>query len=610
MVEIADEMARRRLAMDPVIERMIEVRDRNNGDVIVPVPESDDDLPLHSLAPLLIADAIEQPALYAAQQPPSVIVPALEPGKPMGVRSIDFASRRRKAIYQAWDNSWWELFIGRMYRHLNAYASSAVVVEPDFQRVGPRMTLRDPLMAYPEPKAPEDLGLPCNVGFIQAHSLEWLHYNFPETKARFPRNAFVVSSSGEGEMWDVVEWMDEDETVIGVLGPRDIFNSWVSEPIRWCMELRRFPNPLGRCPAVVPRRVTLDRIISQLSNLVGHADLIARLMYLDIRATEDSVMPSRYVLAKTGQNPRLVDGKWHEGYTGEVNLIVDADAVGELRATPDPNNKATMDRVERNLRVSSGLIPQTGGETYGALRTGRGIDALTGAALDPRTSELHHVAERYLGEVNELILLTYRKVWPSRKFSVGAPADPERVEFVPDEHIEKDRDGKLYLENRVRYPMPGMDDITSTQVIGQMLGAQLLSQYHARRLHPHVPDPEGVERQLMVEQLQSMILASVGQRAVAGGIPPEDIAMLTDAVTRGVSITDAVILVQRAAQERQAAEPPPPGPGQMAAPEAMPGLANPGEGQEMGQPGGAAPLPPPSAVENVRALAQAYAAPA
>jgi hypothetical protein len=498
-----------------------------------------------------------------------------------------------------------------MYRHLNAYATSAVVVEADMERVTPRMTLRDPLMSYPEPKAPEDLSLPMNVGFIQAHSIDWLHHNYPETVDRYPRGtAFAVSSSGEGELWDVVEWMDADETVVGVLGPRDMWNSWTSEPIRWAMELRRFPNLLGICPAVVPRRVTLDRIVSQLSNLIGHVDLIAKLMYLDIRATEDSVMPSRYVVAKTGQNPRLVDGEWHEGYTGKINLVTDADSIGELRSTPDPNNKTTMDRVERNMRVSSGLIPQTGGETYGALRTGRGIDALTGAALDPRTSELHHVAERYLAEVNERILLAYRKTWPSRKFSVGAASDPENVEFVPEDHIETDRDGKLFLANRVRYPMPGMDDINSTQVIGQMVGAQLLSLHHARRLHPHIPDPEGVERQLIVEQLQAMVLASIGQRAVAGGIPPEDIAALSEAVLRGYSVNEAVLMVQKLAQQRQAAQPPAPEPGQLAAPGAMPGLANPGEGQEMGQQGAAmAPQPPPSAVENVRALAQAYAAP-
>jgi hypothetical protein len=611
MTAIAEEMARRRLAQSPLIERMIEVRDRNNGDVVVPVPEMDDDIPLGTLAPLLIADAIEFPATMAAQVAPNITVPSLTPGKQTGVRSIDYASRRRKAIAWTWEKSWWDLLIGRFYRHLSAYATSALVVDLDVANRRPRLTLRDPLSAYPEPKAPEDLSLPMNVGFITGLSLDTLHKVYPETKELAPRGAAFATSAGaggEGEMWDIVEWMDENEIVIGLLGPRNDWRSWTSEPMRWCRELRRYPNVLGRCPAIIPRKVTLDRIISQLSNLTGHSDIIAKLMYLDIRATERSIFPDKYVISKTGQNPRLVDGRWHEGESGEINLVMDADAIGEMRGTPDPNNKMTMDRIERNMRVSSGLVPQAGGETYGALRTGRGIDALMGAALDPKTAELHKVAERYFAAANELILLGFRKMWPSKSYNVGSELDPGSVVFVPEDHVETDASGQLYLENRVHYPIPGMDDINATQVIGQMLGTGLISAFGARRMHPHVRDPEGEERQILVENLQSMNLAALGQRAAQGGIPPADLARLTQLVMGGMSLIDAEIQVDKEASERQAALPPAPTEGQLAAPEAMPGLASPGEGAEMG--GGMPIEPPPPAVDNLNALVAAMQAPA
>jgi hypothetical protein len=610
MLAICEEMARRRLSQDPVIQRMTEVRDRYNGDVVVPVPEVDDDLPLATLAPLLIAEAIEHPALYAAQMPPNITVPALTPGKMTGVRSTDYASRRRKALSYSWDKSWWDLLVGRVYRHLAGYATSAIVVELDMDRHLPIITARDPLMSYPEPKSPEDMSLPINVGFVQAHSRDWLHARYPETVDRYPPGpAFPTSGTGEGELWDIVEWMDADEIVMGVLGPRDAYNSWTSEPIRWAMELHRFPNVMGRCPAIIPRRVTLDRIIAQLSNLTGHVDLMAKLMYLDIRATEQAVFPSRYILAKQGQHPRLVDGVWHEGESGETNVIIDADAVGELRGTPDPNNKATIDRVERNMRVSTGLVPQAGGETYGALRTGRGIDSLLGAALDPRTAELHHVAERYFTEANELVLLGYRHMWPRRSYSVSSPLDPGAVEFTPSTHIETDHAGELFLENRVHYPIPGMDDINATQVIGQMVGANLVSLYDARRMHPHVRDPEGTERQLLVETLENLALGALGQRATTGGIPPTDLAEIIRLVREGHPIHKAIEIADEAASARQAAEPPAPPPGMMAAPEAMPGLAVPGEGAEAGM-GGPPISGPPEGLENLRSLAQALQAPA
>lgn len=609
MLYIAEEMARRRLSQNPVIERMIEVRDRNNGDVVVPVPDTDDDIPLGDLTPLLIAEAIEFPATYAAQAAPNIQVPALVAGRLTGVRSTDYASRRRKALHYAWDKSWWELLVGRMYRHLAAYATSALVVELDMDLKMPRLTCRDPLQAYPEPKAAEDLSMPLNVGFIQSHSLDWLHAMFPETRDLLPRGAgFATANTGEGELWDVVEWMDADEIVIGVLGPRDLYNSWVAEPIRWCRELRRYPNVLGRCPAVIPRKVTLDRVISQLSNLTGHVDLMAKLMYLDIRATERSIFPDKYVIAKTGQNPRLVSGKWLEGETGEINLVTDAEAIGELRGTPDPNNKMTMDRLERNVRVSSGLVPQAGGETYGALRTGRGIDSLMGAALDPKTAELHHVAERYLTEANELILLGYRNMWPKRTYVVSSPLDPGAVEFEPGKHVETSPDGKPYLENRVAYPIPGMDDAMATQVIGQMMGTNLISAYDGRRMHPHIKDPEGTERQLLVEQLEQMTLAALGQRATAGGIPPEDMGALIARVREGYPIDQAIVLVNEEASARQAQVPPAPAPDQIAAPEAMPGLGVPGEGAGMGM--DTQIQPPPAGIDNLNALAAALQAPA
>jgi hypothetical protein len=333
----------------------------------------------------------------------------------------------------------------------------------------------------------------------------------------------------------------------------------------------------------MPRRVTLDRIASQLANLTGHVDMMARLNYLDIRATERSVFPDRFIMAKTGQSPRMASGSWHDGATGEMNVVVDADSVGELRGSPDPNNKMTLDRLERNFRVSSGLIPQSGGETYGALRTGRGIDALMGAALDPRTTELHRIAERYLTRANELILLGFANRWPARIYQVYSPLDPGAVEFKPSEHIERTADGGLFTKNRVSYPIPGMDDINATQVIGQMMGARLIAPYDARRMHPHVTDPEGTERRLIIDEMEQMAMVALGQRAsTPPGIPPEDFARMIELVYEGKRIHEAIAIANQEASERQAAMAPPAMPGAPPGPEMMPGLANPGEGAEAG----------------------------
>lgn len=565
----------------------MEVRDRYSGDVVVPAPSMDDDIPLAQLSPLLIADAVDGQADYASQAQPTISVPALDAASS---RSVDYASRRRKAVGTVWDESWMDLLLARMYRHLAGYATSAMMVELDHELRMPRVVIRDPLSAYPEPKAPEDMTLPANVGFVTSKSLDWLHRTYPETRERFPRGS-GWPNSGDAELWDIVEWVDEDQILIGLLGPRDTYRSWTSEPTRWCMELSALPNVIGRCPAVIFRQVTMDRILSQLANLIGHSDMIAMLTYLDIRATEKSIFPDRYIVGRAGQNPRIVSGEWEGGETGHTNIVIDAESIGELRGTPDPNNKQTLDRLERNLRVSSGLIPAQGGETYGALRTGRGIDSLMGAALDPRTTKLHRIGERYLSALNEIVLTAFAKRWPTRTYQVSFAHEPAVVDFEPAKHIETlrgitDAKGRevLAVKARVLYPIPGMDDTNATVVIGQMLAAGLISQRDARRMHPHVLDPEGTERQVLVEQFEGLSMAGIGQRAQQGGIPPEDLGLFIKMAYEGKRLDEIIAAVNKAASERQATMAPPAAPDQVMAPEAMPGLGNPEEGAGMAPP--------------------------
>jgi hypothetical protein len=612
---IAEEMANRRSAMSPLIERMIEVRDRVNGDVIVPVAEPDDELPLSNLTPLLVADAVEHPAMYATMASPSFTAPVVGTGK----RFADYADRRRRAMGHLWEESWMDLVLGRMFRHLAAYATSALIVEPDHELRMPRISTRDPLSAYPEPKAPEDLTLPRNCGFVYGRSQDWLFHHFPQTREWYERGSAFGYGSNESELWDVVEWIDEERIVLAVLGPRDpMGHSWTSDPTRWAKLLTEDPNPIGRCLAVCPRAVTLDRIQSQLANLVGHADLIAKLTYLDVRATEKSVFPDRFVLAKSGQAPRLLTGKWEDGAEGGTNIVVDADQIGELRGTPDPNTKMTLDRVERNFRVSSGLVPQTGGETYGALRTGRGIDSLMGAALDPRAAELHKGASRYLTAVNEIAAEMWASRWPARTYMVAFPGEDEQVEFEPAKHFERTgitrANGRPARATTVRvdWPMPGMDDQTKTVVVGQLLGAGLVSQRRARYMHPAVRNPMGEERRILVEQLEALAQVMLSQRAApGGGLTPADIAVMVRAAEAGDPLYVAMEKADKAAMERQAAQPPAPEPGQLAAPEAMPGLAMPGEGAEMGGGGGMPPVieGPPDDITRLNQLVSAMNGP-
>ena len=111
--------------------------------------------------------------------------------------------------------------------------------------------MRDPLSSYPEPKAAEDLSPPKNCAFVYTKSVDWLRAHYPQVRD------WVASSKSTGEeMWDMVEWVDEDVTVVGVLGPRDWENRTLgaSGAVVQSMELHRWPNPTGLCPVYIPGR--------------------------------------------------------------------------------------------------------------------------------------------------------------------------------------------------------------------------------------------------------------------------------------------------------------------------------------------------------------------
>lgn len=602
--DIASTLWARRRARSVLLEKMEDVRRRYNGDVVVALPNVDDEAALPPMTPALIADAIDHTAMRAASTMPMIRVPALDP---FSEESMDRASTRREAYRATWRQSHLNLGLRRSYRHLAGYATCALAVVPDQHQKRPKIEVRDPLMCFPEPRAAEDVDLPRNAAFVYGKSVEWVKANYGDNEQAMniignsmsARRGYAHDTT---QLWDVCEWIDEDDVVMGLLGPRFSTDRMAAEdPFRWSCELARWQNKAGVCTVVIPERVTLDRIASQIANVVGIVDLMAKIMSLDIAATEKAIWPDRYIIGKTGQTPRVVGGRWKDGRTGETNIVLDAENVGELRSAPDPAGDRLVDRLERNARVSSGLVPQMGGETYGALRTGRGIDSLMGAAVDPRIQEMQEIMQTALASANEAVCATYKGYWPSRKYVLftGRFGKDAHTELVPSRDMESH-------ENAVSYPILGADVTQTTVEVGQLNGAKLISRQTARVLHPHIDDPEYEDERVLFEDLEDSLKQSILARAAdpAGGFPPEDMAYLLDTVQRGTSLAKAVMEVNRRAQERQAqlaAEAPE---GMATDPLAQPGVGNPGEGGQVqlapgagagyGPQGEGTPIPPPA----------------
>jgi hypothetical protein len=585
----------------PVLTRMKDILDRYDGDWVLPMPDIDKEPNLPPLTPALVADAVDNMAMRAASVKPVNIFPAIDPNKDRGRRSREYAEKRRKIVAATYHSSKWNLARRRYYRQLAAYHTCSLVVLPDFVTGLPKIEVRDPLGTYVEPQANEELRQPEYVAFVTRHSAEYLRRIYPQARQE---NGGPIHKDDYRELWDCVEWYDLDQTVFGIIGPvwddRRMSNErpWITP---WQQLSPSYPNRIGQSPAVVPHNVSLGRIASRIGSMLGSVDLQARLMALDILAQEKAIWPDMYAIGRAGGMPRIIGGTWKDGREGDINLLQDVESIGQIRSTPDIRTSQVIDRLERNFRTSTGLLPQFGGETYGALRTGRGIDALTGMALDPRIQELHEISEAWLPHLNAVILETYKAYWPDKKFSMysGWPGDKGIVEFTPKEHIET-------TDNTVSYNLPGADVIQQTQILGSLRGAKAISGRTFRAMHPYIDDPEAEEKLVQDEDFDEALRQSILQKLLTGEMPLVVSALIKKYVAEGLDIFDAVVKADEEVRARQASQAPEPPPGMAASPEAMPGMAAPPQ-QMMAMQGAPAPTPEQSMAprERVAQLLQA-----
>ena len=597
--EIASIIRHRQDAQSPLLQRMLEVKDRYNGDYVIPIPSMDEEPVLPPLTPALISENIDAVAQRAASVVPFIGCPAIDPGKERGMRSREYADIRKRALAATWYKNKYKVKARRAYRHLAGYATACFVVYPDFEMGCPKIEVRDPLNVYPEPQAAENFDVPSNCGFIYGKSGEWLRQNYPSSRQE---NGGPVPSDEKGmqELWDVVEWIDAEHIVIGILGPRYTVRTHDSSIHSSNFELSRHINKAGMPCVITPGRVTLDRIASSVSNVVGIVDLMAKFMALELIAQEKAIFPDRYIIGRSGQVPMIVGGEWKDGREGEVNVLLDAENIGELRSSPDQSTNIAIDRLERNARISTGTVPQIGGESYGALRTGRGIDALMGAAMDPRIQEMQEIMEAYLPHLNECVFATYQAHWGNKQFSMftGYTGDFGQVDFTPNDHFET-------YDNVVSHSIPGADIQGTTIQLGQLLGMKGISLNTFRTRHPYIDDPEAEGRRVDEEQLEEAVMVAIQQQSASGQLPVVYVAKIEKFRKKGFDIFQSIQKADEEIREEQAALAPDPMEGQAMAPEMAPGLA--GGPEMMGPQGG----PPPNAEfspENAEQLVNALRA--
>lgn len=602
--------------------KMRDILLRYDGDYIIPMIDVENEPKMPNLSPQFVGEAVDQLAMRASETKGRVTSPAIKWAEQTGKGSREYGTIRANIVRATYDYSRWGLGMRRLYRHLTAYHTASAVVTADYVTQMPRIDCRDPLCTYVEQQASESVRDPEFCAFVNRYSGRFLRDRFPNLRGE---NGGPIGTQQDTRLWEIVEWYDRQCQVFGLLGPCDPYGAHIagSNLTRYSneavgfgssyqvsnpaaggpnMELARYVNKLEFIPAMIPHNVSLGRIASRIGSLLGNVDLQAKLMALFVIAQEKSVFPDTYIIGENGKDPQITSGDWKDGRTGDVNTIRDASQIGVLRQTADPNTGQILDRLERAYRVSTALIPQAGGETYGALRTGRGIDALGAMALDPKIQEMHEVVEAYMPWLNKAILQTYKVNWGSKSYSLYCTYGSSRrlVEFEPDKHIET-------LETSYSYRIPGADTMQLTQILGSLLGAGQISSRTFRENHPFIDDADAEEDQLREEKFEAAIMEALQQQVVAGTLPVTVIADIAIMLRNGDDIFTVAKAIDQKLRELQASVPPPAPEGMTAPPEVMAGMTG-GPAADQMQPAVPEQIETPVGVANMRQLVQAMGA--
>jgi len=540
----------------PLHQKMKIIQSIYNGTMEIPLPDMEEST--MPSVPNLLAQGVDQMAGRITSVTPSVNFSSMKPG----VRSSDRrASTASRTVTGWWQSDRLSMKMKQRGRHQIAYGMSPVVVRWNNTKKLPTWQIRHPLETYPSTDLLTGQLSPNDCIFAYRRSVGWLR-----SKGYGDR---IFALTGNYDMPNdasilLVEYVDAQETHLVAAGYKTADPYAASELDVIGSQLRgvtleRYANMSGdKSPVVIPMRITLDTAGGQFDNMIGMYYQQAKLMALEVIAVEKGIFPDTYLVSRPGETGRFLDGP-HDGRTGMVNVIAGGD-IKEVVSSPGYLTNPTIDRLERNQRVTAGIPAEFGGEAGSNIRTGRRGDAVLSAVIDYPVAEAQETFGFALQEENE-VAIELCKMWDGdtkRTLYVGTGNAARPVTYVANETFET-------VDHVVSYPASGSDLNSLIIGIGQRVGLGIMSKFTASTLDPFIDNPETERDQIISEGLEAALMSGLQQQAAAGAIPPLVVAKIMELVKNDRlelaqamnKVTEDALKEQQAQQQQQQQEPSP-----------------------------------------------------
>ena len=570
--------------MGPAHAAMRQINAIYHGQARIPLPDLDTDNPPG--VPNLLAQGIDQMAGRIASVTPMALFSPQRPGIRTSERRAETA---RRAVTGWWQDDRLPVKMKQRARHLIAYGIAPVTIRWDPTRHRPTWDVRDPLTTYPAPDVLPGSYTPADCLFAYRRSVAWLRrMGYGDAVARlYPRGEASPTTR-----LLLLEYHDEDGSCLCLTNSAGVDQSFAgvdvsasiayagdpiaSEPGR-CVALETAWN--GVMGAVIPSRITLERATGQFDTMIGMYYQQAKLMALEVMAVEKGIFPDTYLISRPGEMARFLDGP-HDGRTGKVNVVAGGD-VREINPQPGYLTNPTMDRLERNQRITAGIPAEFGGESQTNVRTGRRGDAIMSAVIDFPVAEAQEVFASALVEEDMAGINLAKKIDGdnTRTFYVGTGNAARPVTYQANKVFDP-------ADHTVSYPVTGADVNSLMIGLGQRIGMGIMSKETAATLDPFIDAPEVEHDRIIAEGLEQSLVAGIQQQAAGGQIPPATVAKIMSLVASDkMELADAITKAIEDAQAEAAAQ----AQAQPATPEAA--MAGPTAASLTGNPEAASPIP-------------------
>lgn len=543
----------------PIHAAMASIEAIYNGETVVDLPDMNREEA--ASVPNLLGQGVDQMAGRISSVIPQVTFASMDPGK----RTSD----RRASTASATITGWWEedilpMKMKQRARHLISYGMAPAVVRYCPVRKKPTWDVRNPMEAFPSLDRLPGSTQPADVIFAYQRTVAWLRskgYEIPVAE--------VTGSHGtrHDTLLTILEYVDPDGIRLVVAGHNDPeayrFGWSAYQPGLQAVQRAAILETVdtdGIMTASVPTRLTLSRMGGQFDSMAGMYYTQAKLMALEVLAVEKGVFPDTYLESRPGEIGRFIDGPY-DGRTGNINIVAGG-TIREQQTAPGYMTPQTIDRLERNQRVTAGIPAEFGGESATNVRTGRRGDAVLSAVIDFPVAEAQEVlAYGLIAEDKAAIGLAKRfDKGEARRIFVGVGNSRKPVTYIAEDVFKTD-------EHMVSYPVVGTDMNSLIIGLGQRVGMGIMSKETAAELDPFIADAEQEHDRIIAESLEQSLVAGIQQQAASGSIPPMVLAKVMTLVKNDkMELAEAMTKVtedamkaeqakQQAAMAGQAAEP-------------------------------------------------------